>query len=206
MALFATKPSTTQTTKPHLLALPPELREQIFSHAVTSPKQTVTFRLDKYQLETYDQARQPLLTLVNKQIRRETLPLYYGNNDFVLHTEGLKSEDAARWLRSNEIHLSRLGCVKVWVRYVGSNERTPGSGALEVECRHDVRSGKLVVGEEWRWITVVRRPEGVEWDGKLLVTFLGQLVGGRSRGEMGAEDVLRGLRGLYVKDKMNQAL
>jgi hypothetical protein len=35
------------------------------------------------------------------------------------------------------------------------------------------------------------------------------LVGGRSRGEMGAEEwveVLRGLRGLYVKDKMNQAL
>ena len=205
MDLFATKPSP----KSHLLALPPELREQIFSYAVTSPKQTVTFRLDKYQLETYDQARQPPLTLVSKQIRHETLPLYYGNNNFVLHTEGLKSEDAARWLRSNEPHLSRLGCVKVWVRYVGSNERSPGSGALEVECRHDARSGRFVVGEEWRWITVVRRPEGVEWDGKLLVTFLRQLVDGRGRGEIGSEEwvgVLSGLRGLYVKDKMNQAL
>ena len=96
------------------------------------------------------------------------------------------------------------------MRYVGGNERTPRSGALEVECRYDVRGGGWVVGAEgWRWITVVRRPEGVEWDGRLLVMFLTQLVGGRSRVEMGAEEWLGGLerlKGLYVKDKMNQVL
>jgi len=203
MALFAPKPN------PNLLSLPPELREQIFSHAVTSPNQTTTFRLDKYQLETYDQARQPALLLANRQIRHEALPLYYSNNDFVLHTEGLKAQDAARWLDRNQAHLGKLGCVKVWVRFVAGDERAPRSGAFEVECRHDVRSGRWVVGEEWKWITVVRKPEGVEWDGRVLVTFLGQLVGGRGRGEMGAEEwveVLRGLKMLYVKDKMNQAL
>ena len=52
-----------------------------------------------------------------------------------------------------------------------------------MEIRHDVRSGRWVVGEQWKWITVVRKPEGVEWDGRVLVTFLGQLVGGRGRGE-----------------------
>jgi len=93
---------------------------------------------------------------------------------------------------------------------VAANERTPASGALAVECRHDVRSGRWVVGEEgWEWITVVRKPERVEWDGRLLVMFLTQLVGGRGRVEMGAEEwvgVLEGLRMLYVKDKMNQVL
>jgi hypothetical protein len=42
-----------------------------------------------------------------------------------------------------------------------------------------------------------------------LVTFLGQLVGGRGRGEIGAEEwvgVLADLKRVYVKDKMNQAL
>jgi hypothetical protein len=46
----------------------------------------------------------------------------------------------------------------------------------------------------------------VEWDGMLLVQFLGQLVGGRSRAELEPGDyveILRGLKMLYVKDKMN---
>ena len=205
MDIFATKPPKTSP----LLALPPELREQIFSYAVFSSKPTVTFRLDKYQRETYEQASQPPLTRVSRQIRRESLPLYFENNAFVFHTEGLKAEDAARWLTHNSLHLSKLGCVKVWVRYVGSSERAPASGALEVEIRHDVRSGRWVVGEQWKWITVVRKPAGVEWDGRGLVTFLGQLVGGRGRGEMEAEEwvgVLADLKMLYVKDKMNQAL
>lgn len=205
MDIFATKPPKTSP----LLALPPELREQVFSYAVFSSKPTVTFRLDKYQRETYEQASQPPLTRVSRQIRRESLPLYFENNAFVFHTEGLKAEDAARWLHRNSSHLGRLYCLKIWVRYVAANERTPASGALAVECRHDVRSGRWAVGEEWKWITVVRRPEGVEWDGSLLVMFLNQLVAGRGREGMGAEEwvgVLEGLKRLYVKDKMNQVL
>jgi hypothetical protein len=62
------------------------------------------------------------------------------------------------------------------------------------------------VSDKWRWITVVRKPAGVEWDGTLLIQFLTQLVNGRSRTEMTAEDyvgVMGDLKMLYVKDKMN---
>lgn len=82
-------------------------------------------------------------------------------------------------------------------------------GLLAVEGRWDLREGRWVVGgfggERWEWVTVVRKPEGVEVDGRLVLTGLGGLLGGRARGEMGAEDwmgVLEGVRRGYVKGKM----
>lgn len=86
------------------------------------------------------------------------------------------------------------------------NDHSPSSGAIGVYLRHDPRAGFWVVSDEWRWITVVRKPAGVEWDGTLLIQFLTQLVDGRSRSELRADDYIRimgDLKMLYVKDKMN---
>lgn len=202
MDIFTTKPP-----KSHLLALPAELREHIFSLAVLSAKPTVTFRLDKFQKESYEEASQPPLTRVSRQIRREALPLYYDVNEFILHTEGEKAEDAHRWLHYSQPHLSKLSCLALWIRYVAvRNDHSPSSGAIGVYLRHDPRADRWVVGDQWRWITVVRKPTGVEWDGTLSIQFLTQLVDGRSRSVMSADDyvgVMRDLKMLYVKDKMN---
>jgi hypothetical protein len=87
-----------------------------------------------------------------------------------------------------------------------ANHHSPSSGAIGVYLRHDPRADHWVVSDEWRWITVVRKPAGVEWDGTLLIQFLTQLLDGRSRSEMTAEDyvgVMSDLKRLYIKDKMN---
>lgn len=202
MDLFSPKPP-----KSHLLNLPAELREHIFSLCVTSENPTVTFRLDRFQRESYAQAFQPPITKVSRQIRREALPLYYDVNEFIIHTEGEKAEDAHRWLHYSQPHLSKLSRLALWVRYVSAtNDHSPSSGAIGVYLRHDARAGHWTVSDAWRWITVVRKPAGVEWDGNLLVQFLRQLVDGRSRADLAAEDYV-GIMGdwkmLYVKDKMN---
>ena len=202
MDLFSTKPP-----RSHLLDLPAELREHIFSLAVTSEKPTVTFRLDRFQKESYEEASQPPITRVSRQVRREALPLYYDCNEFIIHTEGQKAGDAHRWLHYSQPHLSKLGRLALWMRYVTlTNDHSPSSGAIGVYIRHDPREDRWVVGDDWRWITVVRKPAGVDWDGRLLIQFLTQLADGKSRSEMSAEDyvgIMGDLKMLYIKDKMN---
>lgn len=202
MELFSLKPSRSR-----LLDLPAELREHIFSLAVTSEKPIVTFRLDRFQMESYEQASQPEITKVSRQIRREALPLYYDCNEFIIHTEGEKAEDANRWLHYTQPHLSKLCRLAIWMRYVTqTNDRSPSSGAIGVYLRHEPREGHWTVSDEWKWITVVRKPTGVEWDGRLLIQFLTQLVNGRSRAELNPDDyigIMTGLKMLYIKDKMN---
>jgi hypothetical protein len=202
MELFSLKPP-----RSHLLDLPAELREHIFSLAVTSEKPIVTFRLDKFQKESYTQAFQPAITKVSRQVRREALPLYYDCNEFIIHTEGQKAEDAHRWLYYSQPHLPKLCRLALWMRYVTlTNDHSPSSGAIGVYLRHDPRADCWVVSDSWRWITVVRKPSGVEWDGMLLIQFLTQLVDGRSRTKLTAEDyvgIMSDLKMLYIKDKMN---
>lgn len=202
MNVFSTKPPQSR-----LLDLPAEIREHIFRWAVISEKPIVTFRLDRFQKESYEQASQPSITKVSRQVRREALPLFYECNEFIIHTEGEKAEDAHRWLHYTQPHLSKLCRLALWMRYVTlTNDHSPSSGALGVYLRHDPRAGHWVVRDDWKWITVVRKPAGVEWDGSLLVQFLSQLVDGRSRSELSAEDyvgIMTDLRRLYIKDKMN---
>jgi hypothetical protein len=135
MELFSTKPPRSR-----LLDLPAELREHIFSIAVTSEKPIVTFRLDKFQKESYAQAFQPSITKVSRQVRREALPLYYDRNEFIIHTEGQKAEDAHRWLHYSQPHLPKLCRLALWMRYVTlTNDHSPSSGAIGVYLRHDPR-------------------------------------------------------------------
>ncbi|KAK0269603.1 hypothetical protein LTR35_014716 [Friedmanniomyces endolithicus] len=63
------------TNECHLLALPKELREQIFDHAILEDVDTVISI-------TEDGRKQPGLLRVSTQIRRETLTRYYTYNNF----------------------------------------------------------------------------------------------------------------------------
>lgn len=200
MDLFITKPPRSR-----LLELPPEIREHIFAFAVTAEKPIVTFRLDPFQQDDYEEASQPTITRVSRQVRREALPLFYECNEFIIHTEGQKAEDAYCWLHYNQPHLSKLSHLAFWVRYVARMDNvSPSSGALGVYLYHDARDGCWKVSDEWRWITVVRKPVSVEQDGSTLVGIFRRLMEGRSRSELDAElyvDSMKQLKTLYAKGK-----
>lgn len=192
--------------KCHLLALPAEIREAIFTFAVISPKPVVTFKLDNYQQESYQEAIQPAVTRVNRQVRQEALPLFYDSNEFILHTEGQKGEDAHHWIYNIQHHLLKLQNIAFWLRYVTlTNDHATHSGALGVAMYYQPKQHTWEVNDEWRWITVVKKPAGIDGDGKLLVTSLRQLVKEQSDSSLHADrlvGLMTDLRMLYIKDKM----
>jgi len=198
---------TRKEPKQHLLALPAELRERIFVFAVTASQPVVTFRLDSYQKDSYEEARQPALTHVSRQVRREALPLYFECNEIVLHTDGAKSSDAQCWLAlSASWHLRMLSHLVFWVRYIpASGEDAARSGALGVAMRHDKRTNLWRVDEDWRWITVVRKPADLRNDGTMLASSLQDLTAGMSRETMSVNDyetLIASLRQRYWKTKV----
>nr|POF08183.1 hypothetical protein CFP56_62763 [Quercus suber] len=160
-----------------LLALPSELRDLIFEYALTSANTVVTFRLDPYQEDSYSQAVQPALTRVNRQVRRESLPVWYWHsNAFIMHTEATKADHTMRWLKCNERYLPLLREVEVWVRVLGSsnNLRSVASGAVGLVVARKGGDATWRVQEGWRWITVCRKPAGVEEDVLFLKEKLGE--------------------------------
>nr|POE49216.1 hypothetical protein CFP56_32366 [Quercus suber] len=183
-----------------LLDLPSELRDLIFEYALTSPSTVVTFRLDPYQEDSYSQAVQPALTRANRQVRRESLPVWYGHNAFVMHTEATKADHTLRWLACNERHLQLLRKVEVWIRVLGTaNLRSVASGAIGLEVRR--RGGDLTwrTQDDWRWITVCRKPAGIEDDVAFLKEMFGDARAVRSSQDWG--EVLVMLKMEYLKRK-----
>lgn len=129
--------------------------------------------------------------------------MFYDSNEFILHTDGSKAPDVQRWLQCSESHLPKLTHLAFWVRYIPfpSEHYTP-SGALSVDLRHNKLTGLWQVDEQWRWITVVRKPTDLNQHGQLLVELLGELVSGKSRTTASAGDyeaVLRDLPARYSK-------
>ncbi|KAK3630385.1 hypothetical protein LTR56_006938 [Elasticomyces elasticus] len=100
---------------PHLLTIPPELRTRIWGLALEitatptvicrdSANKDKTLKVRSYNFD--DQAVQPSLTKTNRQVRVETLPMFYGRNTFEVGY-GLGS----KWLNcigKNAIHLRSL--------------------------------------------------------------------------------------------------
>jgi hypothetical protein len=189
-----------------LLELPAELRDAIYEFALTSSKPTVTFQLDKYQKDSYAQAIQPALTRVSRQIRAESLPVYYACNDFILHTDPTKCIDARRWMECISAHILKLRRLEVWVRYVPlTNDRATSQGALGISMYRDVAKGCWRVGEGWKWITVVRKPGALGGDAKFLIQMLRRMLVNESTTYLSAEglaDLLVELRMEYAKKKM----
>ncbi|KAK5732175.1 hypothetical protein LTR17_010752 [Elasticomyces elasticus] len=78
---------------PGLLTIPPELRTRIWELALEitdtppvicrdSANKDKTLKVWRYKFD--DQAVQPPLTKINRQVRAETLPMFYGRNTFEL--------------------------------------------------------------------------------------------------------------------------
>lgn len=190
-----------------LLDLPAELRTHIFELSVTSDKTIVTFRLDDYQQDTLQEATQPALTRVSRQLRHESLLLFYSCNSFVLHTEGTKAEQGYRWARCNGRYLAELTSVDVWQRFVSlTNARTESNGALAVSLKRAKAGDPWAVGDRWDWITVTRRPSGVSLDANFIMGSLRRLLADNPALVDTPDDLcatVSDLRSLYVKEKMS---
>ena len=94
--------------KATLFELPRELRDLIYDLALHSDKPLVTFRVDDYQRESYVEAIQPGLTRISRQVRKESLPVFYSTNAFILHSDEPKLVDTQQWLKCIENRLPSM--------------------------------------------------------------------------------------------------
>lgn len=189
-----------------LLELPAEVRQSIFAFALKSDKPLVTFHIDDYQRESYEEASQPALLRVSRQVRTEAIPLFYGCNEFIFHTEERQANDAHQWLYKTQPYLDILGGVSFWLRY---NTRihahiTP-SGAIAVTMRYAPRQDRWLVLPECKWVTANRKPSDLQPDGEYLIAKLRSLICSEQR-QLSAEffaNLLSILRKSYVDYKVS---
>lgn len=160
-----------------LLELPAELRGRIFEFALVSDKPLVTFHIDEYQQEDYQEAVQPPLLTVSRQIRQEALPLFYGCNDFIFFTEGRKADEAHNWLDRVRLYLDCLGGITFWLRYVNSvPSHVSPSGAIAITMRYAPRKERWIVCPDWKWISPVRKHDDTPHDAEYLTDRLQCLI------------------------------
>lgn len=70
------------------LDLPPELRNRIYSFATVREGPFYIGEVaDGYCSDRWESPKQPALLMVSKQIREESLPIFYGENTFVCHPD-----------------------------------------------------------------------------------------------------------------------
>ncbi|GAB7365661.1 hypothetical protein MBLNU230_g7002t1 [Neophaeotheca triangularis] len=200
MGWTLTSTAARKPTSPTLLSIPPELRALIFEFALTASHPLVAFRLDPYQRDSYTEATQPTLTKVNRQVREEALPIFYGSNTFVLHTNSTKAEEARSWLHSIPNHLRLVQHIDLWVRYCATH-RDPPQGALRVSMHYDVRADHWRVDQEWGWVTVVKRPANVPEHAVQVVRALSEVVDGKRRTEMGPEQYVYCTKAVMMIDE-----
>ncbi|KAK5170421.1 uncharacterized protein LTR77_005009 [Saxophila tyrrhenica] len=194
-----------KTSRCRLLELPAEIRESIFEFALLSEKALVSFCLDEYQHSDYQEATQPPLTRVNRQVRRESLPVFYRCNDIILHTDGVKGDATRSWLRCIEHHIPKLHYLSIWVRYCALwGSSTMYSGAICLSLRKVKPDDKWEVDDHCEWVTVTRVPKDIARDGESLVESLRAMLeedgGHLQEAEVFAEK-LKTLREMYVQSK-----
>ncbi|KAK3672459.1 hypothetical protein LTR78_007766 [Recurvomyces mirabilis] len=197
--------SFTKQPESRLPALPSELRDLIFEYALVCNKPLVTFRLDNYQKDSMSEAVQPALTRTNRQIRKETLPIWYGCNRFVLHTQDPHAGKGLVWLERNSRYMSLLKHIALWIRYVSPiNDR--GYGALSISMRRQAGTDVWYAEDDWEWITVIRKPTGLEDDARFLQKELDYLLENDYQGQLDAEKfhcILLETRRRYIEHKMS---
>ncbi|KAK0310598.1 hypothetical protein LTR01_003752 [Friedmanniomyces endolithicus] len=197
-----------RTKRCRLFELPPELRILIFECALTSDKTVVTFRLDDYQRASLQEAVQPALSRVSRQLRLETLPVWFGCNILILHTEDAKGRDSIRWLAYNKLHLAKIKRVSVWVRRVSRTTGQSSHGALGINLYRHATDDSWQASGSWDWITVMRKPLGLEADAEALIWQARDSLGGDRRGLMTDVDdwqhLLGQLRECFPLDKRNR--
>lgn len=76
---------------------------------------------------------------------------------------------------------------------------------MSIAMMRDLTDGCWKVDDQWRWITVVRRPSALEIDADFVIGRLRSLLVNESTSHLSAVgfvDLISGLRMEYVKSKM----
>ncbi|KAK3615834.1 hypothetical protein LTR56_026344 [Elasticomyces elasticus] len=191
-----------------LFELPAELRVVIFTFALTSDKTVVTYHLDDYQRDSLEEAIQPPLTAVSRQVRCETLPIWYGCNRFVFHTQTPKVDETRQWLSANAIRLAMLKQVSFWVRRFANVPGVPPAyGALGINLDRDAE-GLWKVSDAYDWVTVMRRPRDLNIEAKGIIDHAKRAIDKQCRGVIDTRstwnDILHFMPYLYYMRQQEQ--
>ncbi|KAK6390286.1 hypothetical protein LTR65_005661 [Meristemomyces frigidus] len=170
-------PTASPPTTSPLLALPPELRNRIYKLALVQQ-----YSIDLLPLRTSATdhpiscaAQQPPLTLTSRQIRQESLALFYAANTFEVYAFGI-----------GPVFFMDLRHILRWCVKIGSaNRRAMGRIVVCTRGCGDVIRGTLgcmgelpeTLGCRWRWEGVV------EVEGKANGKMEGRCVANAKYGE-----------------------
>jgi hypothetical protein len=163
-----------------LLDLPQELRDQIYGYLMLKQKTHITMLPHYSCSQSLVSAAQPALCYVNKQIRTETLPIFYSSNLFLAElSDDTDLAVAKNWLAAigneNLRHLRRLALCG-WTRVTFGHMIC----RLWIRVVLDLKEGTLdIEGNEAK----VDQKSHVVKDAKELKAAYAQMVA--SRGEDG---------------------
>lgn len=132
-----------------LLNLPRELRDEILSYILIKPQNTITMLSNSYCYRSEVSASQPAVSKVSKQLRAETLPVFYNSNVFLAELSDPDDLRTAKsWLSaigaSNVEHLRHL-VLSGWTKvdhYAGGRQ---GWLYRYVRVVFDLREGEIVL-------------------------------------------------------------
>ena len=116
--LSALRMASNSTTACPLLELPAELRNRIWEQVIVKEGPiSLAPASDLADGEELETGAQPALSRVCRQIREETLPMFYAHNIFRLHPENMRRYKASRskkpLLRSLRRHTEKLRRIEI---------------------------------------------------------------------------------------------
>lgn len=173
-------PSSIITDLPPFLRLPREIREMILQHLLSPPSRTPIRGPHPRQLQTHislSQSFPPAVLLLNRQIRAEALPLFYGSPAQTVHVVIDYNVWAHKTRRSNLVLSPDLTAsirhLHVSI-HLGSEKRNSRPGEVEadtriMEVKKGVRKlGKWLVGADVQSMKIAWQepPQTYTWEQK----------------------------------------
>lgn len=181
-----------------LLDLPKELRDEIFSHLLLKPRNTITMLSNSHCFRSEVSAAQPALSQVSKQLRAETLPVFYGSNRFLAELGDAEDlETAKNWLVAigdGNVRFLRHLVLSGWTRRAHNEQSQQVGNYCYVRLIFDLREGKVRVEEreDFAW----RTPGILRWIDGLKDTFR-RMVEAKKGDRFKAGEVMRLMEGFH---------
>lgn len=127
------------------LDLPRELRDEIYEYLVVKPTNTITMLENHNCFQNEISAAQPAISRVNRQIRLESLPMFYKRNVFMAELSNFYDLSIAKnWLEAignfNATCLRRLALCG-WTKVAFGHQKC----RLWIRCQFDLKQGTLEV-------------------------------------------------------------
>lgn len=132
-----------------LLDLPKELRDQIVSSILIKPQNTITMLSNSHCFQSEVSASQPAISKVSKQLRAETLPIFYSSNLFLAElSDPADLATAKNWLAAigdgNVRHLRHL-VLSGWTKVERHEHGRLGWQYRYIRLVFDLRDGQLML-------------------------------------------------------------